>query len=134
MDETSLVVRRWIEKASRDLRTAQIMLGVADVPTDVVCFHCQQGAEKALKGFLASVGQDVPRTHDLTELLTLCRQHDERFGPLEERAMALADYAVEVRYIDDWRDIPLDEAIAALGMAAEIMNFVRRKLGLEGSP
>ncbi len=46
------LAREWFGKAERDLLTADTMLGVSPAPTDVVCFHCQQAAEKYLKGFL----------------------------------------------------------------------------------
>ena len=36
---------------------------------DSICFHCQQTAEKYLKALLQELGQFVPRTHDLEDLL-----------------------------------------------------------------
>jgi hypothetical protein len=38
---------------------------------DQLCFHCQQSAEKYLKAVLEELGQSVPRTHDLNDLLNL---------------------------------------------------------------
>jgi len=35
------------------------------------CFHCQQCAEKAVKGLLAHQGQALPRSHRLGDLLEL---------------------------------------------------------------
>ena len=43
------LAREWFDKAERDLLTAETMLAVSPAPTDVVCFHCQQTAEKYLR-------------------------------------------------------------------------------------
>ena len=50
------LVRAWFAKASSDLRSAEIIIAsdAKDLPSDAVCFHCQQAAEKYLKGFLTS--------------------------------------------------------------------------------
>jgi hypothetical protein len=41
----------------------------------------------------------------------------------------LTDYAIQPRYADDWRDIPVDEAGKALALARQIMEFVLPELG-----
>lgn len=65
-------VRRWVEKAEHDLRNAEYVLTLGeDCPTDTVCFHCQQCAEKYLKAILVSRGVAFPKTHDLVLLLNL---------------------------------------------------------------
>ena len=63
------LARAWFAKAENDLRGVRIMLADEEPPTDVVCFHCQQGAEKYLKGFLAWHGVPFAKTHDLVALL-----------------------------------------------------------------
>lgn len=47
----SLRYTEWIEKATRDLKSAKV-LKQNDCGNDVVAFHCQQAIEKSLKGFL----------------------------------------------------------------------------------
>ena len=61
----------WLDFAREDLRVAELVL--EDSLYNQVCFHAQQGVEKALKAFLKSRQQSVLRTHALAELLTLCR-------------------------------------------------------------
>ncbi|HEY86330.1 MAG TPA: HEPN domain-containing protein [Chloroflexi bacterium] len=91
---------------------------------DTICFHSQQCMEKLLKGFLTARGQDIVFTHDLPHLMTLCIELDERFSKWMNAARELTDYAVEVRYPDDWRDIPLEEAANATEIAKQFRNFV----------
>jgi HEPN domain-containing protein len=42
----------WIEKAKRDLLTAQRELNDEEPFTDIITYHAQQAAEKYLKGYL----------------------------------------------------------------------------------
>ncbi|MBI1822767.1 MAG: HEPN domain-containing protein [Nitrospirae bacterium] len=129
MDEhKQTAILRWLIKSGNDLKTAQTMLTTDPPITDTVCFHAQQCAEKSLKAFLTSVDVHVEKTHFLPRLIELCRNIDSGFDDLKEPAIALTDYAVEVRYPDDWRDIPLDEAVKAVKNAEKIMMYVQQKL------
>ncbi|HUU28560.1 MAG TPA: HEPN domain-containing protein [archaeon] len=133
MDDKRMIIKRWMLKAFRDLQTARTMIRADDPPTDIVCFHSQQCAEKCFKAFLVLMDQDFPKVHDLTRILQMCIIHDKAFIDLEDEATFLADYAVEVRYVSDWRDIPFNEASEALEKAKNVMAFVRGKLGIENN-
>ncbi|MSP87542.1 MAG: HEPN domain-containing protein [Alphaproteobacteria bacterium] len=63
--------RAWIGKADEDLRAAAIVLGVTSPLSGIAAFHCQQAVEKLMKGLLAAVGIDPPRSHDLGLLADL---------------------------------------------------------------
>ncbi len=67
-DEVTLA-RQWAAKAENDLLSADNNLKAAEVPLDLVCFHCQQAVEKLLKAFLVAGAHFAPRTHDLLLLL-----------------------------------------------------------------
>lgn len=60
---------RWLAFARQDLRMAELAMG--EELYNQVCFHCQQSAEKAVKGLLVHQGQTPPRTHRLGDLLGL---------------------------------------------------------------
>jgi HEPN domain-containing protein len=65
-------VVRWIDKAEHDLLAAEHTMQLAESGlTDIICFHCQQCAEKYLKALLVSLGVHFPKTHDLRLLLDL---------------------------------------------------------------
>lgn len=54
----------WMRLAEGDLAVARVR--VPDhVPRELLCFHCQQAAEKAIKAVLVSAGIEPPRTHAL---------------------------------------------------------------------
>ncbi len=126
-------IRRWIAKAENDVRTAQVMLRAEPPVTDVVCFHAQQCAEKALKAFLVSSDLHVEKTHYLPRLVELCAGAVPTFDGLRDLAAELTDYAVESRYPDDWREIPVEEARAAVEKTEKVLEFVRTRVERPGS-
>ncbi len=65
---------------------------------DSICFHCQQTAEKYLKALLQELGQFVPRTHDLEDLLDLLLTRDPTLTGLRQAASILTPYADAVEY------------------------------------
>ena len=70
--------------------------------TETVCFHCQQAVEKYLKADLVFLGISFTKTHEIGELITKCEDKDNEIAVLKEEADELTDYAVVVRYPDDW--------------------------------
>ncbi len=76
-------VRSWLTKAHSDLRSARALAALPDPATDTAIYHCQQAAEKALKGYLAFRDQPLQRTHDLERLLELAAVLEPDFATLE---------------------------------------------------
>ena len=81
----------WIKKAENDLLNIENNLVAERVPWDTVCFHAQQAAEKALKGFLVFHGQMPPKTHDLVGLLGRCAKVHQALARLEDDCWALGE-------------------------------------------
>jgi HEPN domain-containing protein len=132
-EETLLVIRRWVQKAEHDLITAKVVLENQPGVTDTVCFHAQQCVEKALKAYLTMADIHVEKTHHLPYLLDRCSVLLPEFEEIRQHALALTDYAVIVRYVDDWRDIPAEEARSAVAMAEEAFVFVKLRLADSGA-
>lgn len=123
MSEEITIAKLWLTKARNDLLCADNNLNAAEIPCDMVCFHCQQTAEKCLKAFLVAHGLPYPMTHDLFLLLEKIRPiHDaER---LSDALATLAPYAVEIRYPDD-RSMPsLEDAVEARESAQKIVDWL----------
>jgi len=60
----------WINKAENDFLTARVVINqIAEPLPDIACFHCQQYAEKYLKGFLTEHKIEFPYKHMLVPLL-----------------------------------------------------------------
>lgn len=116
---------RWLGFAGEDLMLAQAALQ-HDIPNQA-CFHAQQGVEKALKGFLRSRDRSVPKTHALTELLTICRSLDETFAQLEETCLKLDPYYVVTRYPDALPEAT-SEGLPTRGEAEDAVTLLRAAL------
>ena len=121
----------WIEKAENDLDNAvHTAARGEDCPTDTVCFHAQQCAEKYLKGLLVHLGLDFPRTHDLEVLIALAPE-DLDLALSAEQQRTLTAYATITRYPGDYEPIPLPEAKRAILLARRVRTAVRRVLPKE---
>jgi HEPN domain-containing protein len=124
-------VWRWVEKADHDLRNAEYVLTLAeDCPTDTVCFHCQQCAEKYLKALLICRGIPFPKTHDLVVLFNLLGGESGLGFPIEN-VQPLNRYSVEARYPGDWESINITEASEAVKMARCVRYTVRNLLPIK---
>jgi hypothetical protein len=45
--------KEWFLIADADLGSAGFLQNMKPIPIEIICYHCQQSAEKFLKGFLA---------------------------------------------------------------------------------
>ena len=88
----------WVKKAEDDHLVAN-QSSRSKVPLhDAVCFHCQQCAEKYLKGLLEELGLPVPHTHNLDDVLNLLLPHHPTLCSFRRGLIFLTDFAVETRY------------------------------------
>jgi len=53
-------VREWFDYADTDLASAEYLCGMHPKPLEIICYHCQQSAEKNLKGYLIFNGIAEP--------------------------------------------------------------------------
>jgi HEPN domain-containing protein len=70
------LVRAWLIKARNDLVTARELGAMTTTPLDTAIYHCQQAAEKAVKGFLAFHDHPLERTHDVERLVELAQRYE----------------------------------------------------------
>ncbi len=137
MDEkTSEWVQLWMTKARNDLRNATLVEESENGPLDTGVYHCEQAAEKAIKGFLAFKKQPLKKTHDLEDLVADAVSLDQAFEIVSRDATFVMPYATQFRYPSDDETIEpsrteFDEALAA---ARRIYDFVLSKLPSETHP
>lgn len=62
-------VREWLVKADNDVRSAKVLAALPAPILDTAGYHCQQAAEKALKGLMLFHHLPLLKTHDLTLLV-----------------------------------------------------------------
>ena len=71
---------------------------------------------------------EFTKTHNIMVLLNLCAQIDNSFRDELSEADILTDYAVEIRYPDDWYEPTLKEARQAYEISLKVKDFVLKKL------
>ena len=126
---------KWLVLAREDLEVAGITLREAIF--NQTCFHAQQAAEKALKGFLAANDRAVPKTHVLGQLAVECTTIESDFQTLKADWLRLDRYYIPTRYPDALpgslpEGLPdAKDAELALDAARRIFDFVAGKLGQE---
>src|SRR5262249_6360499 len=89
---------QWVRKAEEDWAGARALAARKPPLPDLVCFHCQQAAEKYLKALLQENGAAVPKTHDLRDLQNLVLPHDATLAILRRPLLSLNRYSVDYRY------------------------------------
>jgi HEPN domain-containing protein len=93
---------------------------------DVLCYLCQQSAEKYLKAILNENRLPIPRTHDLERLAKQIGDPD--IISLRRGLLFLSTFAVDVRYPD--KDATRRQAQSALRWADKVRQRVRKLLKL----
>jgi HEPN domain-containing protein len=126
-------VRRWLEKAGHDWRTAEAVVAHDPPITDTAAFHCQQAFEKLLKAYLVQARDPFEKIHDLEQLLDQCAGHDAAFGEFRQHALDMNAYAVRFRYPGP-ADPSVEEVQDALRAVAEVWRFVIARLPPEVQP
>ena len=119
--------KEWLHFAEMDIRSANFLLAMRPVPIEIICYHCQQCAEKALKAVLVEHDMEPLKTHDLRELCQMCAALDPVFQDLTAPFRELTSYGVAPRYpngpeLDDRR---MNEALRE---SQKILAFVQSVL------
>ena len=125
----------WLTKALHDLETARLVSSREDL-LETAIYHCQQAAEKAVKGFLVFHGIAFQKTHDIAELLDNASAIDPSLVQLDEDALMLNPLATKFRYPSNaWDDQPTaGEFAAALAACQRIYDFILSVLPQETHP
>jgi len=95
-----------------------------------VCFHCQQAAEKYLKGYLVGERVPFPKTHDLTSLEMLVSGKLPGIELISDLLLLLNRFGVLTRYPGD--ETTATDAKRALKAIKEVRKFFA--LHLPGIP
>lgn len=124
MDDAKLeLVAGWLAKARHDLESASRLAAGPDPILDTAIYHCQQAAEKAIKGYLVYCDRVFDKTHDLNVLIKAALPFHPGFADWLEVGVELTPYATEYRY-PGAEDPDLEEYEQAFRSAARFLDFV----------
>lgn len=126
----------WLEYARKDIGVADLLYEKQQNrrkrPHEAILFHCQQGAEKALKAYIIRHGANPEKARNLNEQLRECLKHDDEFNKarLANYCAFLLPYTMIVQYPKHNLIIDADKSTKGLNSAKRIYDFVCERLGL----
>ena len=115
----------WLSYAQDDLGVAKHLFNTYyPKPLSIICYHCQQAAEKAVKSLIILNGSQggMPRKHDIFLLLNQIINMVKVEEKFYDYADVLSPYGVAMRYPNE---LVLEERHAkrALEMADEFVTW-----------
>ena len=125
--------KEWLAFAQTDYNCADYLYKASlyPKPLNVICYHCQQAAEKAIKALIVYFGNQggMPKVHDLSFLLNQINNmvNEQKEIEISHDFMAMADslskYGVAPRYPNE---IEVNECQTekALQDSAKILDWV----------
>jgi len=116
--------RKWFEYAEMDYNVAVHDKSFHPVPIEIICYHCQQAGEKAIKAVLAYYDETIPHIHDIYRLLEACKVHVPELVSLASETKKLTDYAAITRYPNDI-ELEIIDMNQALEYAGKILEKVK---------
>jgi HEPN domain-containing protein len=124
MNAKHQLVKNWLNKAHRDLLSAKRLASGSDPYLDTAVYHCQQCAEKVVKGWLIYHDRSFEKTHDLRLLVTLASEIEPAFNEWFDIAEHIAPYATAYRYPGEILEPDEDEYKEAIKAATDFYGFV----------
>ena len=127
-DDIIADAKEWLDFASEDLNVAEHLFATYHpLPLEIICFHCQQASEKAVKSIIVLNGSQggIPKKHDLFILLNQIRNMVDIDVKYYDFADILTPYSVVMRYPNE---LFLEERHAkiAIDMAKEYVNWAKK--------
>lgn len=122
----NLETKQWLDMANMDIGVAKYLLdNYHPKPLEIICYHCQQATEKAIKALVVLYGTQggLPRVHDLSFLLNQLKNTVKIDEKYYDYADTLTPYGISARYPNE---LFLEEhhARTAIQYAEEIMKWV----------
>jgi HEPN domain-containing protein len=117
------LIEAWIEKAEHDLDSAKLIFNHLPAYYDMICFHCQQAAEKYLKAYLIFLDIEFQKKHNLDYLLNLISQSEDIDEEIYKDAVKLDAFAVNIRYPDIIIMPSKEEIEEAIAIAEKCKQF-----------
>ncbi len=93
--------KEWYDLALMDLGVAKHLESTYHPkPIEIICYHCQQAAEKGIKALIMHCGAEggMPKLHDLSFLLNQIKNKVSIEDKYYDYADTLTPYGVTIRY------------------------------------
>lgn len=119
----------WLLFATYDLRTAKLLIDIDESFISTALFHAQEGAIKALTGYLLSKNVSIKKPSNILKLAKRCSMFNPDFSSILQDISAISPYSIKIRYPNDYYIAPdIDTARILIAKAANIYKFVEDKI------
>lgn len=120
----------WLNAAYDDYRAAELLRQDSTL-NNMTAFHCQQCAEKALKGYILARDNEPVDGHNLTWLCKRAAHIDPSFTQWLDESAALNKFYIETRYPTDIPTEISDEQTESIAdMTRQLFFYVAEELGV----
>lgn len=113
----------WLRRARSNMAKAMAGRSTPEVLYEDLCFDAQQAAEKAIKALLVHQQVAFPKTHAISDLLTILEGSGVGVPAEVRQAGALTGYAVEARYPGLSEEVTEGEYVEALTLAERVVRW-----------
>lgn len=87
-----IYAKKWLDRAQKDFDfAAKIQKHFWPKDLEQICYHSQQGTEKALKAVLAYNEVEIPKIHIIGKLIAECKKFDSSFQMDRKIAKLMTD-------------------------------------------
>lgn len=122
----------WLRFARKDIKAADVLSTQREKDIEIILYHCQQAAEKALKAFLVNNNTWSGKIHDLDILRNDCGNINSKFNGT--RVIGHCDYldnfGIAVKYPFHNMALSSKDAAKGLNSVKRIYDLVSEILGL----
>ena len=128
------LIEQWLSFAAQDFDVAKHLYDhYYPRPLEIICYHCQQAAEKAIKAVILSCGAPggLPKSHDLVFLLNQVK-NQVNVENIYPAAQILTPYGVMTRYPGEM-DVEEHNARRAVDYAGIILDWARENVKRESA-
>lgn len=121
--------QEWLDKARRDLRSAEILYQ-HEGDYDAICYFCQQVVEKYFKGFLLKHTAINQEGHNLLKLCKKAALYDRNLEVFTKDCAFLNTYYIETRYPqEDPLEVTEKDVQECIRIANTIVVHIDKTLG-----
>ena len=133
IDNNNDLIKEWYRFSMVDLATARHLYDTMHPkPLEIIVYHCQQSAEKMLKGFLVANSIEPPKIHDLIKLRIMCSEINANFEELKKICRFLNPFGSQPRYPNEIEVLETDVE-TALNHVQSMVDFFESQ-GIEVKP
>ena len=121
----------WLKFAQNDLDVASHLNEIyRPLPTNTICWLCQQSIEKAYKAILAYYDVKIPKIHDIRRIQQTTLGLEPGVSIDVKIADKITEFASEARYPDNIFDFTKEDAELGLKYAKQVLDQVKEALKL----